>query len=293
MLETAILDMPGVAFSPLNHVSFSPDGTFLAASSVDREVAVFRGSEIVYQSNFQTEDHRLRPLDSVRSLVFSADSQFLYVAAGDMLRRISLYNGTEQWARQADPNMVFLITTPVALARSGLGQVACAYADGRVELYNCAGELERSWTHNSSPCLIGYLSGNRLVGTDRFTIGVWNSSGKLVDKAKGTQRMFALAASEVSDLVAVRSLHEVLILRTSDWQPVGRSGTKAGYPKLEFISGDQLVSLDLTGFAILDDKGAEVRRVDTPLYRPIGLNYSPLHGLAVSGSDGAVHIYPM
>ncbi len=293
MVETAVLEVPGIAFSPVNHVCFSPDGGLIAASTVDREVVVFMGSEVVYRGNFQTEDHRLRPLDSVRSLVFSGDGQFLYIASGEILRKINLYSGAEAWARQADPNMVFLITTPVALARSGLGQIACAYADAHVELYDVNGELQSSFEHNSAPCMISFLSGNRLVGTDRFSITVWNSAGRLLDRAKGTRRIFAIASSEESDLVAVRSLHEVVILRASDWQQVGRADTRAGYPKMLFIEGDCLASIDVTGFSLLDDKGTEVRRFETPDYRPIGLAYAGGQGLAIAGSDGAVHLYPL
>ncbi|MEQ1821038.1 MAG: hypothetical protein ABL949_00855 [Fimbriimonadaceae bacterium] len=293
MVESALLEIPGVTFAPVNHVCFSPDGTMLAASTVDREVAVFRGNEVIYQSNFMTEDHRIRPHDSIRSIIFSGDGQSLYVAWGDILRRINLYSGSVEWARQSDPNMAFLITTPVNLARSSMGQVACAYADGHVELYDANGVLEGRFSDNAAPCLMSYISGNRLAGTDRFSITVWSSGGRLLHRAKGTRRMFALAASEESDLLAVRSLHEVLIMRTSDWQAVGHADTRPGYPKLLFIAGDCLASLDADGFSLYNPAGEEVKRFETHAYRPIAMAHHPKQGLAVSGSDGSVHLYPL
>lgn len=279
---------------------FSPNGRYLAAADADRNVAVWSTQptgnlleNLVWQQSLRHISDRFRAMDHVRSMVFANDDVLL-IGSGETLRAVNVHNGLEIWRRESVPDYGFLVVTPVALARGKFGHIACAYADGLLELYP-PGDSIPKWVQldNDGPVRVQFSAdGNYVFGTDRFTICVWEvATGDKVWRYPTIEKTFGMAVSRVSEHLIARSLFHCRTIETPSGQVLAETPTKVGFPNVECHPfKEEYASVDALGFSIFRFNGEESLRIDTG-YRPIGIAYSEQGSLVVTSLDGVLRIY--
>lgn len=279
---------------PIKLVAFSPDGSLVATATTDRRLEVSRGAERLYSLDLHSWHDRFRALDRIRAIAFSPDSRTLHVASGETLFAFDARTRTALGQTGRLPTFAFLITCPQSIACSPLG-TAVAYDDGWTEIY--AQESIKKWFDNDGPRLIAFLQdGRRLAGTDFVSTCIWDAeTGEKLYKYLPDDKVFAIATSPTDDLIAIRTLHELEILRAGEHQPLARVAVPAGLPTLAFHPQKPLVACGSARRIDLHSlDGVIVESIACDGFAPLSLAFSPDGSvLAVGCSDGELRVQPI
>lgn len=274
--EFADLRAPDSA--PIKLISFTRDGRLVATADDRRVVRVWRGRHLIYEKRFRGLWDRVRSIDSVRAIEFEASGRFLVVAAGSRARRIDLFDGSERPIPGIGAFARFMGPCPEGVAVSKLSDIAIAY-DGAVQLFyserDCL-RLRSVWSDNEAPCLLKYSYDNeRLIGTDRYCVCVWDPALGIKVARLATEKVHALSVSPVNGLIAVRNLHKMSIWDTDSGELLALTQTLPGLPTLDWTRNGKYVAVgDREGFTIFDVRGMVAQRVPLPA-QVLALKCSP------------------
>lgn len=281
----------------MNHVTYSLSGALIATSDVRMNVAVHRGDEVEFSRNFESLSQKIRPTDRVRGLQFSPDDRTLYVAAGDSLRAINLANGRETWSYTPPRSFGFLIVSPIALSVSGTGDVAAAFDNGSIAVWDGFGGMRALWHDNDSPRSLFFMKdGSLLAGTDSFSLCAWDIvSRKKVFKRRLQDRVFGMAASAFSTVVATRALRTASLWNLESGEELMSISVGSGLPLVEFHPRKEIVALGThDAIEMVDFDACPFARFSIDDARVISMAFSPEgNELAVGCSDERLRRFPL
>ncbi len=279
----------------INHLAYSPDGSLLALSDTHMCVEVRRGDETVFSVKLATYDQKVRPTERIRGLSFTHDGKLLLIAAGDKVSAIDVERGELRWDYRPPRSFGFLIVSPIALATS-LGHVAAAFDNGSFAIWSEDGVMRALWHENDCPRYMAFLpDGDRLVGCDSFSLGVWNvQTRKREYRIKLPDRVYSLTVSPGHNTVAARTLHEVLLYDGDEGKLVSRLPIGAGLPLAAFHPTESVLALgDKFGVNLVTYDGTFLERLNTSDASVLSLTFTPDGEKVVAGlSDRTVQSWP-
>ncbi len=242
----------------INHVAYSPDGQTMATSDVHMNVHVTRGSEVVYRRRFNVLEDKIRPTQRVRGMAFSTTGSQLYLAAADRVIAVDVSTGEEIWSHAAPRSFGFLVISPISLATSSSGDVAAAFDNGSVGVWDEDGMLKSLWHHNDAPRMIHFSSdGQTLIGTDSFSLSGWNwETRKRTFKVRLPARVYGMAVSKLAPIAATRTLHGIHLWNLDSKQGIASLPVGFGLPLVAFSPVDQTFAFaERSGVMLVDLNG--------------------------------------
>ncbi len=269
---------------PINQISFAPDKTVMATADTRMRLRIWKDGAVLSDFDLRSMLDKVRSTERVRGIRFSSNSQRVIVAAGEWLNAYDL-GGPEEpaWSFIAPRLFAFLIVSPTSLAVSNQDVVAAAFDNGTILFFDIDGNKTSQIRHNAAPRSIGFLPDGRVVGTDSFSVSLWDSGQrKPVWHRQSRGRIYGMAVSGDGELMAVRRLFTVLVLKTQSGEEVATYKVGRGLPLVTFSPSQPLLALgrqhgiDLYNFA---DAGAG---------RTLALEDAELISLAFSADGGAV-----
>lgn len=219
----------------LNNIVFSPTGRLIAISDVRMNVWVRREQEIVFSANYENINPKIRATDRIRDLAFQGD-RYLWIAAGESVRKIDLNEGRELLNYVAPRDWGFLVISPTSIAIAPNGWVAVAFDNGGIAIWSEYGELVQQWTDNDGPRKTSFLDdGERLFGTDSFSLCIWEvATREKIHRWPLEGRAFGVAVCPEYKWVATRGLHEAVVWDLRTGTPFARFNVRPGLPLLQF-----------------------------------------------------------
>jgi WD40 repeat protein len=280
----------------INRVAFSPTGRYVATSDVRMNVSVRQADETLFRRNYESENPKVRPMDRVRGLSFSNDGSLLYIAAGDTLRAVEWMSGRESWAYTPPRSFGFLIISPTSFATSVAGDVAAAFDNGSIAIWDSSGKLNAKWHDNDAPRSMFFTKdGRTLVGTDSFSLCAWNvDTQKKVVRKRLKDRAFGLAVSSAG-MVATRSLTTATVWDLEAETPVLTTPVGSGLPLVEFSPVERVLALGSEhAIELIDFVEGPIARFEISDAKVLSLAFSPEGtDLAVGCSDDRVKMIPL
>ncbi len=177
-----------------NRVAVSADGRFIATSDVDMNIVVRQGEEVVFDGNFGSDNDKIRPTERVRGLAFSPGGDTLYIAAGSEVAAIRTTTWMPAWYYEPPRSFGFLIVSPIALDVAATGDVAVAFDNGSIVVWDGNGTKKETIRDNDSPRWMRFVAGgSELVGSDSFSLCKWHpAERKKKSKIVPQSRIFSI-----------------------------------------------------------------------------------------------------
>ena len=216
----------------INRIALSKDGLRQATSDVDMNVVVIEGGITIFSGNFSSINEKIKPTERIRGLAFSPDGTHLYVAAGDAVWSIRLQDGKIDWSYVAPRSFGFLIISPISLDVSDQGDIAAAFDNGSVVVWSSFGAIKSMWQDNDSPRVLKFApGGHEIIGTDSFSLCVWNVAARRCSLKIGMPgRVYGMDVHPSGTTVAVRTLQQVHVLDLSSKQVIYSIPVEPGSP---------------------------------------------------------------
>jgi WD40 repeat protein len=284
---------------PVQTLAFAPDGAHLATGDTSMQIRIWRERDLVLSLNVHEDWDKVRPTERIRGAAFSRTGDRLFVAAGQNLMAYDLMTagttGLPEWKYIAPRHFGFLIVSPLTIAVSKLDFVAAAFDNGSIGVWPTNGAGRRVWHDNSAPRLMAFLAdGQRLAGTDSFSVSVWDTSlGIRLARRKFQDRIYGFAASPVADIVAVRTLESISVLRLEDGATLGETSAGVGLPLLAFSPNGNLIAAGARHeIKFLNLEAGERSKIVVRDAKITSLAFSPDGGRIAAGcSDGSVRLW--
>lgn len=283
--------------NPVIGLKCSRDGSFVAGADLDRTIRVWHKGRLVLQQALTSKISRMRSLDRIRCFELSPGAYSIFVASGEAVREIELGTGRELWREGRPPMFGFLVTCPKTLALSCAGELALVYDDGVMEALPIGfpGRKPVRWRDNDAPFSMSYLSDAKtLVGTDGMTICFWDTRNG-VKKARWVlqKKICAVASSHRGSVLAIRTLHRVIIYDTFNHQAQGSAPVLRGLPSLAVSAdGEYVPAGDQLGVSVFDRQGTLVDRYPQIGPATLAVSFVPGHNtIAVGSTDGSIVLW--
>lgn len=211
ILENELIHSSGTA---VIRIAIGPDG-LMAVGTTGLSVTVSRHGQTLWTQNFRADNDKVRPTQRVRGLAFSDSGEFLYVAASDEVQAMSTRTGEVCWSYLPPRSFGFLIVSPVAIDSRG-DTVSAAFDTGCIATWDTYGQLLGLRQTNDSPRIMRMTSPDQLVGTDSFSICVWEADQRHARvRRRLAERALGFDVSQ-NGLVARRSMHHVRVETLDD-----------------------------------------------------------------------------
>ncbi|HVL39851.1 MAG TPA: hypothetical protein VM328_10725 [Fimbriimonadaceae bacterium] len=277
-------------------VAFGRTRQILATADVRRQVRLWFNGTLHVQLDLRARHDRFRPIDHIRALAITPDEETLYVAAGETVQAYRTFDGHPIWIYHAPPTFAFLITSALSMAMAPSGMLAVAFDDGSTAFFDPEGRRSHDIRGNDSPRFIGFLQdGVRLVGSDGFSVGIWDGlSGRRLLHFWLTARIFGLAVSPIRDVFAIRTLREVLLFEVQGPRLLAEIPVEPGLPVVSFSSAhERLALVERHGLLVADYEGRTIMRIEQPEAAVLGAAFTPEGSIALAGSDGTVRLWDL
>jgi len=280
--------------APIKLLKYSPDGRRIATGDVRRNVRVFEAGQMIYEQRFRSPWDRLRAMDQLRDLTFDAAGDGLILAWGNRLIAVDLQEKKDRIFFVRRPYFGFMITCPLAVAVAKSNELAVTYDDAVVELRALDSKDVKpiaKWSDNDAPTMLAFLpDGERLVGSERHFVCVWDAKLGTKLAKMNTDTVYALAVSPVDSAVALRLLRSVKLWDLDSGQLITEVPGVSGLPTVAISRDGSLFAVgDKEGVTVFDRAGHEVRRHETGPNNVLALAFSPTQDiLAIGDSIGRI-----
>jgi len=262
----------------INRVVVSADGRFVATSDVDMNLVVRRGNVEAFAGNFGSTSDKIRPTERVRGLAFSPNAEYLYVAAGDQVIALHTDSWGTEWSYEAPRSFGFLIISPIALDVAANGDVAVAFDNGSIVVWDGHGVKKATIRDNDSPRWLHFVAdGNKIVGTDSFSLCGWdiqNRKQKLKIRLAG--RAFGLCVDRPGTVAATRTLQNIVLWDLIEKDIVSVIPVGPGIPVLALHPHRKWLAFgERNRVRIVDFAGAPVDTFDLDVTSALSLAFTP------------------
>lgn len=222
--------------APVQSIAFNHTGKVFATGDTMRVVRAWLNQTPVLDANLQSENLKVRAADRIRGIAFSHHGESIYVACGDTLRAFDLLLRREVWSFQPPRTFGFLVTSPMSVAVSPAGNVATVSDVGLVTILDAEGQILTEWSDNEAPRHLAFTGdGPNIVGADGFSVSVWEPyTGCRLRHVATRERIYGMALDSLRGVVAVRTLHSVLLMDALTLDTIGRLPAPTGLPLIAF-----------------------------------------------------------
>jgi hypothetical protein len=220
----------------------------------------------------------------VRGLAASHDGRRLFVSAGPRLWSVAVSDGTSDWHYDPPSTFAFIVTGVAGVAVSWDGEVWASLDDGFMEVRDPSGEAMARWQDASAPIAL-HAHDDRIVGTDGFTMSVWESaSRRLVDRRALDQRAFRFAAGR--GVAVTRELDGLTVWNIAEARPLRTIALQPGGPGVAVSpDGASFAAADGDGWTVFDRDGAPTHRVHVDGHRILSLAFLGEAGMVATGDN--------
>lgn len=293
VVESDIL--PG-HYSPVQSIAFGSDPDLIATGDTQRRAKVWYRGDLQFEINLSSRWDKVKPTERIRGLAFSPGGETLYTACGDQFRAHGMTTGEVRWAYQPARSFGFLIISPIALSVARTGEIAMATDMGRLSIWTPDGAMKAHWSDNDNPRYLAFVDGERVIGTDSFSLCTWNSTlGRKQSRLRLAERAYAFVATPDGRRVCLRSLHAVELLDGVTQEVLETYPLDFG-PPLVSISDDgaRVAVAGLNEVRVYDVGTPKPTRLGISTASPRSLKLSPNgHQLATGCSDGTVRFWDL
>jgi len=284
ILEKELIHSSGTA---VIRIAIGPEG-LMAVGTAGLTVTVSRHGEPLWTQYFRADSDKVRPTQRVRGLAFSDSGEFLYVAASDEVQALSTRTGEPCWRYLPPRSFGFLIVSPVAIDSHG-DTVTAAFDNGCIATWDTYGQLLGLRQTNDSPRIMRLTSPDQLVGTDSFSICVWESDQRHARvRRRLAERALGFDVSQ-NGMVARRSMHHVRVESLDEGSLVREWLAPTGLPLVAISSdGDQVAFSGGSGVTIVGLDG-DAKLLTLPS-RITALTFSAYESKFLAGDEtGNIH----
>jgi hypothetical protein len=282
ILENELIHSSGTAAI---RIANGPDG-LMAVGTAGLNVTVSRNGEPLWTQNFRADNDKVRPTQRVRGLAFSDAGEFLYLAASDEVQALSTRTGEVCWSYLPPRSFGFLIVSPIAIDSRG-DTVSAAFDNGCIATWDTFGQLLGLRQTNDSPRTMRLTSPNQLVGTDSFSICVWEADQRHARvRRRLAERALGFDVSQ-NGLVARRSMHHVRVESLDDGALLREWLAPTGLPLVAISSdGGEVAFTGGNGVSIVRLDG-EANLLTLP-GRITALTYSERESQFIAGDEAGL-----
>jgi len=260
-----------------NRVAVSPDSTMIATGDVDMNVIARKSGDIVFEASFESENEKIRPTERIRGLVFSADATALYVAAGSILSALNTTDWAPKWTYEAPRSFGFLIISPISVDAAANGDVAAAFDNGSIVVWDSVGKKKQIVHDNDSPRWMRFgATEEELIGCDGFSLCKWDlSRKKRKAKIQLKERVFAMEVHRSGQFAATRTLQDVVLWDLATMSVVARIPVRPGIPVLAFHPTQKRIAFaERNCVKVADFGGQVVEQFDLAVASALSMQYT-------------------
>jgi len=277
-------------------IAVSGTGRWKATADVGRRVIVWDGDEPVLKYDPLPIWERMGANRRVHCLAFSQDSYILYIGMTDRLAAYHVDSGARIWQFRGPRVLAFLPSSPVGLAVNPVTEtLAAAYDDGHVGFWTPTGACRRFWFDNDSPRQLGFTrDGRRLIGSDSFSICIWDAETHAkIARHVPNERVHSLALSPAFDVAASRTLYDVTIWDVDTGVESAKIQIGRGLPLIAFSPKDRLLAYsEMNLVRVCDFEGTIRGETTISAEMTLSLAFTADGArLLVGCSDGAIRSY--
>jgi len=290
------LDSHSAHDDPINHIAFAERGQIMATSDTAMKVKIWRGRELIHQLDTRSISDKVRPTERIRGLAFASDGDRLIVAAGEHVASFKVNSILDRpdWTYIAPRLLAFLIISPTSISISEHDTLAAAFDNGTTVIWDGDGVRQHIIRHNASPRYLQFVSGEKIVGTDGFSVSLWRPEERRpVMHRISEDRIYGMAATSDGKFVALRRLFSTAVFEVESGAEVVEHKQGRGLPLVEFGPGTHCMALGTQHAIHLYDlpsnQHAKLALDDAEL---ISLSFLPDSSQVIAGcSDGRVRVW--
>lgn len=239
--------------NPVNHIAFGSGGHLMATADTAMVVKVWQDRELVQMFDLRSISDKVRPTERVRGIRFNSGADRLFVAAGENVwcLRIGTVSTEPEWTYSAPRLFAFLVVSPTAIAISDKDTIAAAFDNGTIASWDVEGHRTALIRHNASPRQLEFVSSERLVGTDGFSVSLWDThhdgrrQAKPVWHRTSADRIYGMAATHDGRYIALRSLFTTLVQDFETGAKVAEFRQGRGLPLLVFAPRSHTLAIGM------------------------------------------------
>lgn len=280
---------------PVQSLAFNQSGRLIATGDTSRHIRAWFDTRPFFEADLRSADAKSKTNERIRGVAFSPEGRRLYVACGDTLRAYDLLLRQEIWRYQPRRCFGLLVVSPMTVAVSPVGNVITATDTGSVRCLTPDGEMLTTWWDNEAPRYLAFTpDGMGVVGVDGFSLNIWEAyTGRRRQRMRSRERIFGMAVSALTGLVAIRTLHTVEVLSLESFDLIERFEAPTGLPLMAFSPDGSVLALggqeEVLLFRVGEDGGWTL---PTAGARVLSLAFHPVGSFLSAGcSDGVVRFW--
>ncbi len=282
--------------APIQSIAFAATPDLYATGDTQRHVRVWHRGSILFDINLSSAYDKVKPTERIRGLAFSPAGETLYTACGDELRAYSMTTGEARWSYKPPRYFGFLIISPMALSVAASGDIAMATDSGRMSVWTPEGAMKSHWWDNDNPRHLAFVDGERIIGTDSFTVCTWKSTiGRKQDKRRLEERAYGFAATPDGKRICLRSIHSVQVLDYESQDLIEIYPLDFGPPLVSISNDGTRVAVGgLTDIYVYTIGRQNTQRLHLGSVAPRSLRISPGgNSVAVGCADGTLRFWDL
>lgn len=277
-------------------LAISQDGQWMVSGDSARRVVVWKGETVQYSFDPMPLWERWVANRRVFAVEFSLDSRQFFVGMTERLAAYDVDSGHRQWLHKGPRMLAFLPASPVQLSLNPVdGVLAAAFDDGHVGFWGPDGTRREYWFDNDAPRQFAFTrDGSRLVGSDSFSICIWDASTHAkIARHVPNERVHALALSAAEDVAASRTLYDVSVWRLETGETLGKVEIGRGAPLLKCSPARRSVAYtEQETIKLIDFEGNPLAEFSLDDTMPLSLAFTPDgRELRVGCLDGVIRCF--
>lgn len=277
-------------------LAISRDGQWMVSGDSARRVVVWKNGTAQYAFDPMPLWERWVANRRVFALEFSHDARQFFVGMTERLAAYNIESGHRTWLHKGPRMLAFLPASPVHLSLNPVsGVLAAAFDDGHVGFWDSDGTQREYWFDNDAPRQFAFTrDGSRLVGSDSFSICIWDASTHAkIARQVPDERVHALALSPADEVAASRTLYDVSVWHLETGETLGKVGIGRGAPLVKFSpTRRSLVYTEQETIKFIDFEGHSLAEHSLTGTMPLSLAFTPDgRELRVGCLDGVIRCF--
>jgi len=171
-----------------------------------------------------------------------------------------------------------LIISPIALDVAENGDVAAAFDNGSIVVWNSRGHKKVVIHDNDSPRWLRFVGdGERVIGSDSFSLCSWDvEKRKRRLKIAMNNRVFGFAVDKSESIAATRTLQDIVLWNLTKKEMIRAIPVEPGIPVLAFNPKKELIAYgERNRIHLVNYEGVLVGQFDLAVASALSLTFTP------------------